>query len=106
MYSLAEFIAQKRMKEMAIRKILGADTKNVLRILIADFLRIMITGCGIALPLILYSARIWLDNYSRRIPIETHLIALPILVSILIPLGIVFLKCWKTAGRNPLKSLS
>ncbi|MBR10325.1 MAG: hypothetical protein CMP48_21870 [Rickettsiales bacterium] len=105
MYSLAEFVSSRRIKEMAIRKVLGARTIHILNILTIDFLKIMALGCIIAIPLILYSGRLWLDNYARRISFELTLIALPILVSLLIPLVIVLLKSWLTAGKRPLDSI-
>lgn len=70
MVGLSFFVTQKRTKEVGIRKILGASSVNILLILLFDFLKLILYGSLIALPLGIIGSKMWLENYAYRIPVE------------------------------------
>ncbi|MEO9482743.1 MAG: FtsX-like permease family protein [Ekhidna sp.] len=105
MLGLSSFIAQKRQKEIGIRKVLGAESPQILVVLIADFLKLVALASLISIPLIILGSRKWLENYAYRINLDPSLIAIPLLVVLLIALAVVSEKCFKLAVLSPLKSL-
>jgi len=104
-YALSAFTAIKRTKEIGIRKILGARVIQILYILTSDFMKLMLIGSAIAVPLIFLLARKWLDDYGYRIDLGPKLFLLPILAMALLSLIIVIRQCWSTSILAPLKSL-
>lgn len=88
-YSLSAFTAQKRTKEMGLRKILGANVNQILFILIYDFMRLIFFGSIISIPLIVFGIRSWLSNYTYRIDLQPLLLVIPILTMTVIAISII-----------------
>lgn len=105
MFGLSSFVTQKRNKEIGIRKILGAQTRSILWLLLYDFLKLVMYSSIFAIPLVLYGSKFWLENYKYRITIDPEVIALPILTILGICLIVVAEKCWRTASLSPISSL-
>ncbi|NVJ45668.1 MAG: ABC transporter permease [Cytophagia bacterium] len=105
-YSLSSFTAQKRTKEMGLRKILGANVSQILYILIYDFMRLIFIGSIISIPLIVFGIRSWLNNYAYRIDLHPLLLAIPILTMTIIAVSIIIKQSWKTAVVSPLRAIS
>lgn len=105
-YSLSAFTAQKRTKEMGLRKILGADVGQILYILIYDFMRLIFFGSILSIPLIVYGIQSWLNNYTYRIDLNPLLLAIPILTMSVIAISIIIKQSWKTAVVSPLRAIS
>lgn len=104
-YALASFTAIKRTKEIGIRKILGARISQILFILSADFMKLMVVGSAISLPIVFLIARRWLDDYAYRIDLGLQLFLLPVIAMSLLSLVIVIRQCWNTSILSPLSSL-
>lgn len=105
-YSLSSFTAQKRTKEMGLRKILGANVSQILYILIYDFMRLIFYGSIISIPLIVFGIRSWLNNYTYRIDLNPLLLGIPILTMTIIAVSIIIKQSWKTAVVSPLRAIS
>ncbi|WP_420387728.1 ABC transporter permease [Roseivirga sp.] len=105
-YSLSAFTAQKRTKEIGLRKILGANVSHILFLLIYDFLQLIFYGCIISIPLILLGARNWLENYTYRIQLHPVLLIIPILTMTLIAVVIIVRQSWQTVVVRPLGAIS
>ena len=105
MFGLSSFVAQKRQKEIGIRKVLGAESIHILIVLISDFLKLVSIASVVAIPLVLLSSRRWLENYVYRITVEPSMIVLPLIVVLFIVLVVVGEKCFKLAVSSPLSSL-
>ena len=105
MLGLSTFVTQKKQKEIGIRKVPGAESLNILFVLISDFLKLIGIASIIAIPLILIGSQRWLENYAYRINMNSTMILLPLLVVLLIALIVVSEKCFRLAITSPLKSL-
>ncbi|OEK01844.1 hypothetical protein BFP97_10100 [Roseivirga sp. 4D4] len=105
-FGLSSFTAMKRTKEIGIRKILGANVSQILYVLIYDFLRLMFIGSAIAIPLVIYGAREWLDNYAFRINLHPGFALGPVIGMSLLAITIIVRRCWNTSIQSPIKALS
>ncbi len=103
--SLVSLSAHKRVKEMGIRKVLGASVFNIIFLFIKEFSVIVISAAIIAIPLAFYFMKEWLYNYAYKINITSQ----PFIISIVALLTITFLiigiLSLKTANANPTKNL-
>lgn len=70
LYGLASFDTARRVKEIGIRKTLGASTADVLRLLIGQFLRPVLIGTILAVPIAYYAMRQWLAAFADRIALS------------------------------------
>ncbi|MFY0591171.1 ABC transporter permease [Roseivirga sp.] len=104
-FGLSSFTALKRAKEISIRKILGANIQQILYLLVHDFLRLMFIGSAIAIPMVFYAAREWLENYAFRINLHLGITLLPILIMCLLSISIIVRQSWSTSIQSPLQSL-
>lgn len=105
LFGLTVLSAEKRTKEIGIRKVLGASVKNVVAILSKDFIKLVIIALLIAIPLAWMAANKWLENYPYRISLSWNMFALAGVLVILIALGTVSFQAIKAAVANPVKSL-
>ena len=102
---LASFTIEKRIREIGIRKILGASVQQLLMLISRQFLKLVLVAFVIAVPLTWWLMNDWLDKYSYRINIGTGLfVAVGILV-LLLTLVVVSLNTLRAAIDNPAKSL-
>lgn len=105
LFGLAAYMAENRIKEIGIRKVLGASVTNITTLLSKDFLKLVIVSIVIASPLAWFFMTKWLDGYTYRIDIEWWIFALAALLSILIALITVSYQSIRAAIANPVKSL-
>lgn len=99
------FMLVKRDKEIAVRKVLGANTANILFLFLKEYAALIIISNLIAWPLAYIVTEKWLQNFAYRMHqnIFPYLIVL-VFVSV-IAFGLIILQCFKTAVANPVKSL-
>ncbi|MEO8413006.1 MAG: ABC transporter permease [Ginsengibacter sp.] len=102
---LSIFTAQQRIKEISIRKILGAGVGSLFVLQSKEFLKLVIIACLIALPVAWYCMNKWLLNYEYRITVTWWMFAIPALMAITIALITVSFQAIKAAIANPVKSL-
>jgi putative ABC transport system permease protein len=105
MFGLSVLAAQKRIKEIGIRKVLGASVREVVVILSKDFLALVLISLIVAIPLSFFAANKWLENYPYRIQLSWWLFSIVGLVVILIAIVTVSFQSIKAAVGNPVKSL-
>lgn len=105
LFGLAAYTAERRVKEIGIRKVLGASVQNLSSLLSKDFLKLVIISCVIAFPLTWYFMHQWLGNYEYRISIRWWMFVLPALLAIIIAFVTVSFQSIKAAIANPVKSL-
>jgi putative ABC transport system permease protein len=105
LFGLSVLSAEKRAKEVGIRKVLGASVSGVVTILSKDFLRLVTIALTIAIPVSWFAANKWLENYPYRITLSWGLFALAALLVVLIALLTVSFQAIKAAVANPVKSL-
>jgi len=105
LFGLSVLSAEKRAKEVGIRKVLGASVQGVVTILSKDFLLLVLIALIISIPVSWYAASKWLENYPYRITLSWELFASASLLVILIALLTVSFQAIKAAIANPVKSL-
>lgn len=105
LYALSSLIAKQRIREIGIRKVLGASVANVLGLLSKDFLRLIILALVISLPVTWYIMHQWLEDFAYRIAIGWSVFAIAGLSAIFIGFITVSFEAIRAAMRNPIKSL-
>ncbi|MFC1725003.1 ABC transporter permease [candidate division KSB1 bacterium] len=102
---LSAYMAEKRTKEIGIRKILGASGFSVIKLLSKEFIVLIITANVIAWPIAYYFGNIWLKNYAYRINQDIGLFILAGLFGMLIVLLSIIYQSIKAANADPVDSL-
>ena len=105
LFGLAAYTAERRKKEIGIRKVLGASVQGVAGLLSKDFLWLVGIACLISFPVAWLMMHNWLQNYSYRIEISWLIFIAAGFLAILIALITVSFQAIKAAIANPVKSL-
>lgn len=105
LFGLAAYMAQNRIKEIGVRKVLGASVTNITGLLSRDFIRLVIVAILIASPLAWYAMQHWLSGYNYRVDIPWWIFLGAGLLSIVIALFTVGFQAIKAAIANPVNSL-
>ncbi len=105
MFGLAAFTAQQRVKEIGIRKILGASIGSIFVLLNKDFIKLVLIASAIAIPIAIILMNKWLQNFAYTIEIQWWIFVGSGFISLLIALLTVSYQAIKAALMNPVNSL-
>ncbi|HEX6982446.1 MAG TPA: ABC transporter permease [Balneolaceae bacterium] len=105
LFGLATFTAERRTKEIGIRKVMGATVSNIVSLLSKDFLKLVIIGFVIAVPLAWYFMQQWLQDFAYRIDIGVGIFLLAGALALFIALATVSWQSIRAAVANPVDSL-
>jgi ABC-type antimicrobial peptide transport system permease subunit len=105
LFGLTSFVAEQRVKEIGIRKVLGASVANIWQLLSKDFIILVVISCFIAIPIAFYYMHGWLQKYDYRTSVSWWVFALAALGALIITLITVSYQAIKAAISNPIKSL-
>lgn len=105
MFGLISLIAKKRVKEIGIRKILGAGVSKIILLLSKDFIRLVILACIIAFPITWLLMNNWLQDFAYRIDLRWWMFALGGFIALFITAFTVGVQSVKAAMANPVESL-
>jgi putative ABC transport system permease protein len=105
LFGLSVLSAEKRIKEIGIRKVLGASVNSIVITLSKDFLKLVCIALVIAVPLAWLIANKWLQSYPYRIALEWWIFALAGLLVIIVALATVSFQALKASLANPVASL-
>lgn len=105
LFGLATYMAENRIKEIGVRKVLGASVANITALLSKDFLKLVIISFVIAAPIAWWAMYKWLQDYDYRISIQWWVFALACFLSVFIALFTISFQSIKAAIANPVKSL-
>lgn len=105
LFGLATYAAEQRVKEIGVRKVLGAGTFNLTALLSKDFLKLVLIANGIAFPLAWWATSRWLEEFAYHIQPAWWVFAVAGMVSVAIALATVSYQSIKAALMNPVKSL-
>ncbi len=105
LYGLAAFDTSRRVKEIGIRKTLGASTAEVLRLLIGQFMRPVILANLVAWPLAYVAMQRWLGGFDDRIALSPLFFVGASLAAVLIAAATVFGQAWRVARAEPARAL-
>lgn len=105
LFGLAAFTAERRIKEIGVRKVLGATVTNVVTLLSKDFVKLVLLANLIAWPLAWYAMNKWLQSFAFRVELQWWVFALAGGLALLIALMTVSTQAIKAAVANPAKAL-
>ena len=105
LFGLATYMSENRIKEIGVRKVLGASVANITTLLSQEFLKLVIVSIVIASPLAWWAMSKWLQNYPYHVAIKWWVFAMAGLLSIIIAIATVSFQAIKAAIANPVKSL-
>jgi putative ABC transport system permease protein len=105
LFGLTLITITQRVKEIGIRKVLGASVPNILVLLSKDFVKLILIAGVIALPLAYWGSQQWLQNYTFRIHFNVLFLIIPMMAVFLIALFTISFQAIKAALANPVKSL-
>lgn len=105
LFGLATYSAEQRIKEIGVRKVLGATVFNLASLLSKDFLKLVLIANGIAFPLAWWASNKWLQEYAYHINVQWWVFAVAGVSACFIALLTVSYQAIKAAFANPVKSL-
>jgi ABC-type antimicrobial peptide transport system permease subunit len=105
LFALATYMAESRVKEIGVRKVLGASVLSITTLLSRDFVVLVVVALIIASPIAWYAMHKWLATYPFHISISWWVFIIAGLLAVLVSLGTVSYQAIKAALTNPVKSL-
>jgi len=105
LFGLAAFTSERRLKEIGIRKVLGASTTQIVLMLSNDFTRLVLLSIVLALPISYYFMNQWLDNFAYKIDLRIWIFVSAAMLSLAIAWLTVGYQAIKAANVNPAKCL-
>lgn len=105
LFGLSAYMATNRVKEIGVRKVLGASVKDIVILLTKDFLKLVGISFLIASPIAWYFMREWLKEYTYKIDMSVDVYVLTGLLCFIIAVATVSLQAIRAATSNPVKSL-
>ena len=105
LFGLAAFTAQKKQKEIGIRKVIGASVTQLTFLLSKEFLGLVLLAIGIAFPLVGFAMQRWLDGFAYRVPITADVFLITGAAAVAIALFTISYQSISAALANPVKSL-
>ena len=102
---LTIYAAEQRVKEIGIRKVLGASVSSIVLMLSKDFLKLVLIAAIIAIPVAWFFMHKWLDDFAYRINISGWVFVFSALAAIIIAMATICLQVVKAAIANPVNSL-
>ncbi len=105
LFGLASFTANRRAKEIAIRKVLGASSFGVFNMLSKECLKLVLVSSLFSIPFAWYIVNGWIQDFAFRIDIQWWMFAIASIVVLLIALSTVSYQSIRSAKTNPVKSL-
>jgi ABC-type antimicrobial peptide transport system permease subunit len=103
--ALIAYMAETRMKEIAVRKVLGASVPQITSLLSFDFIKLVFISILIASPIAWWAMTNWLKDYEYRINVEWYYFVFAGIAAILISLATISFQSIKAALANPVNSL-
>ncbi len=102
---LVMFSAEQRIKEISMRKVLGASLTQIVTLFSADFLKLILIACCIAGPIAWFAMNAWLQDFAYKLPLSWWIFAVAGIVALFIAMFTIGFQSLKTAHANPIKSL-
>jgi putative ABC transport system permease protein len=105
LFGLSAFTITQRVKEIGVRKVLGASTGSIVKLISKDFLLLVVIAAAIAFPVAWYVMNQWLQAFAYRITIGWWVFILAAVIALLIAFATISFQALKAAVANPVKSL-
>lgn len=105
LFGMTLFTTERRTKEIGVRKILGASSKNIVMLLSKEFIALIVIANAIIWPIAYYALNYWLQDFAYRIELSIWIFVVTGLLTLIIALVTVIFQTIKTARSNPINSL-
>ena len=105
LFGLSAYTAEKRIKEIGIRKVLGASILGLAGLLSKDFIKLVAISCIISFPIAWWIMKSWLDGYAYRIDMSWIIFVAAGILALIIAMITVSFQAIKAAVSNPLVSI-
>jgi ABC-type antimicrobial peptide transport system permease subunit len=105
LFGLATFTAQVKIKEIGIRKVLGASVTGIIQLISKDFLKLIIIAIILSIPAAWWIMNKWLQGFAYRVDVSLWVFVLSAIIAILTALLAVSFQSYRAAIANPVKSL-
>ncbi|MFM9837923.1 MAG: ABC transporter permease [Cyclobacteriaceae bacterium] len=105
LYGLITFVVNRKSKEVAIRKVLGASLANILAMFSKEYVQLIGLSFLIAVPVSYYGVNNWLSNFASHIELEWWLFFVPGVVVMLVAMLVIISKSFKAVNENPIDKL-
>lgn len=105
LYGLSSYMAERRFKEIGIRKVMGASVLQIVAMMSAEFVRLVLIAFVIAVPVAYYGMSKWLEGFAYKVSIGWFVFAMAGLVALAIALVTISFESIKSAMGNPIDSL-
>lgn len=105
-FGLAAYSAQQRVKEIGVRKVLGASVANIVGLLTGDFVKLVALAFAMAAPIGWYAMEKWLADFNYRVQIGPDVFLFAMVATLLIVISTVLLQAVRAALMDPVRSLA
>jgi putative ABC transport system permease protein len=105
LFGVSLFVIQSRVKEVGIRKVMGASAGAVFYLLVKEFIFLILLSTVISIPIAMYCVDGWLKNYAYRVSVDIFVVALALLAAMVIVLATVGYQAMRVATANPVEAL-
>lgn len=105
LYGLSTFMAERRFKEIGVRKVMGASVNQIVGMMSKEFIKLVVIALIISVPVAWYVMRQWLEGFAYKISVDAMVFIYAGLVAILIALFTVSFQSIRAASANPVESL-
>jgi putative ABC transport system permease protein len=105
LFAMSIFTAERRTKEIGIRKVMGSNEVGIAKLLSGEFTKVVAVAIGLAMPVAYLVTHHWLENFAYKAALSWWIFALAGLLTLGIALLTVSWQSWKAAIRNPVEAL-
>jgi putative ABC transport system permease protein len=105
LYGLSTFMAERRFKEIGVRKVLGASVSQITTMMSREFIKLVCVAFLLSVPIAWYAVNQWLEGFAYKVPVDVTVFAYAGLIAIAIALVTVSFQSVRAASTNPVNSL-
>ena len=105
LFGLSSFAAERRRKEVGVRKVLGANVPHIIRLMSSEFLKLVLIANVVALPIAYFMMTNWLENYAYRFDLGPGTLVLASVITLLIAIYTLSSQAIRAALTNPVEVL-
>jgi putative ABC transport system permease protein len=105
LYGLSTFMAERRFKEIGVRKVMGASVSQIVTMINGEFTKLVLVAFLVSIPLAWYSIHTWLEGFAYKAPVSIVIFIVAGFSALLIALITVSFESVKAATQNPATAL-
>jgi putative ABC transport system permease protein len=105
LYGLSTFMAERRFKEIGVRKVMGASVQQIVGMMSGEFLKLVMIAFFISVPLAWYAIRAWLEAFAYKTPLNFSVFLLAGTGALFIALITISFESLRAASTNPVNAL-